>query len=184
MAILPDQSGPNPHLLVQAGKSGTILVVNRDSMGHFNSSSDNIVQEIQALGSMYSSPVYFNGEVYFWADSDVVKAFTVTNGMLSTSPTDSGSVVFGFPGATPTISANGTSNAILWALEEDTYKSGGSAVLYAYDPSKLSAGFLYNSNQNSSRDNPGGAIKFAVPTVANGKVYVGAEGQLSVFGLL
>jgi len=187
IAILPDpQPGPNPHLLVQAGKSGTIFVVNRDSMGHFNSSSDNIVQEIQALGSMYSSPVYFNGEVYFWADSDVLKAFTVTNGMLSASPTDSGSVVFGFPGATPAISANGTSNSILWALESDAFSEtgpGGPAVLYAYNASNLSAGPIYNSNQNSSRDNPGGAIKFAVPTVANGKVYVGAEGQLSVFGL-
>jgi hypothetical protein len=118
---------------------------------------------------------------------DVVKAFTVTNGKLSTTPTDKGSLLFGFPGATPTISADGTSNAILWALEEAAFVDngvGGPAVLYAYDPNNLSAGPLYNSNQNSSRDNPGGAIKFAVPTVANGKVYVGADEQLTVFGEL
>jgi len=188
IAILPDQSGSNPHLLVQAGKDGTIYVLNRDNMGHFNSSGDNIVQKIVfGVQALFGSPVYFNGKVYFWGINDFVRAFTVTNGMLSTSPTDLSSNTFGFPGATPTISANGTSNAILWALRSDAFSDngpGGPAVLYAYNASNLSAGFIYNSNQNSSRDNPGGAIKFSVPTVANGKVYVGAEGQLSVFGEL
>src|SRR5215813_3693352 len=187
LAILPDQPGSNPHLLVQAGKEGRIYVVNRDNMGHFNSSSDNIVQEFVAIPSVFSSPVYFNGKVYYWGVNDFVKAFTVTNGMLSTSPTDLGGVSFGFPGATPTISANGTSNAILWALETDAFSDtgpGGPTVLFAYDAGNLSAGPLYNSSQKSARDNPGSAIKFAVPTVANGKVYVGAVGQLSVFGLL
>jgi len=186
IAILPDQSGPNPHLLVQVGKGGSIRVVNRDNMSHYNSSGDNIVQEFSGVGGMYASPVYFNGKVYFWGSGDVVKAFTVTNGLLSTTPTDQGAKDFGFPGATPAISANGTSNAILWALEEDAFVDngvGGPTVLYAYNANNLSAGSLYNSNQNSSRDNPGGAIKFAVPTVANGKVYVGADEQLSVFGL-
>ncbi|HKF03120.1 MAG TPA: hypothetical protein VKB49_12450, partial [Candidatus Sulfotelmatobacter sp.] len=187
LAILPDQPGPNPHLLVQAGKPGTIYVVNRDNMGHFNSSHDNIVQELPALNSVFSSPVYFNGKVYYWVYNDFAKAFTVTNGMLSTTPTDVGDVEFGWPGATPTISANGTSNAILWALKTDAFSDagpGGPTVLYAYDAGNLSAGPLYNSSQNSTRDNPGSAIKLTVPTVANGKVYVGAVGQLSVFGLL
>src|SRR5215469_10790130 len=121
IAILPDQSGPNPHLLGQVGKGGSIRVVNRDNMSHFNSSGDNIVQEFTGVGGMYASPIYFNGKVYFWGSGDVVKAFTVTNGMLSTTPTDKGAKDFGFPGATPTISANGTSNAILWALEEDAF---------------------------------------------------------------
>src|SRR6516225_2509880 len=106
--------------------------------------------------------------------------------MLSTSPTV-GSNVIKFPGATPTISANGTSNAVLWVLDASAFSDagpGGPAVLYAYDANDVSASFLYSSNQNGKRDNPGGAIKFAVPTVANGKVYVGAEGQLSVYGLL
>src|ERR1700676_768818 len=192
IAILPDQGGPYTHLLVHAGKDGIIRVVNRDNMGHYNSSGDtNIVQELTGVfgGSIYSSPVYFNGKVYFWGVSDVAKAFTVTNSAqpLSTSATDKGIDYFGFPGATPTISANGTSNAILWALESDAFSDtgpGGPAVLFAYDASRLSAGVLYSSKQNGSRDNPGGAIKFAVPTVAHGKVYVGAEGQLSVFGEL
>src|SRR5208282_5282788 len=188
IAMLFNQSGPNPELLVQAGKDGVIHVVNRDNMGHYNSSQDNIVQEVGGISSLYSSPVYFNGKVYFWADSEVVEAYTVTNGKLSTSPTDSGVDTFFFPGATPTISANGTSNAILWALNGDAWVDGsgpgGPAVLYAYNANSLSTGSIYNSNQNSTRDNPGGAIKFAVPTVDNGKVYVGAAGELSVFGEL
>src|SRR6267378_5098114 len=190
MAILPDQSGPYTHLLVHAGKDGAIHVINRDSMGHYNPTGDtNVVQEINGVfgGSIYSSPVYFNGKVYFWGATDVVKAFSVTNGLLSTTPVDKGLNTFNFPGATPTISANGTSNAVLWALESDAFSDtgpGGPAVLFAYDPSNLSGGALYSSSTNSARDNPGGAIKFAVPTVANGKVYVGAAGQLSVFGLL
>jgi len=188
MAMLFNQAGPNPSLLVQAGKDAVIHVVNQTNMGHFNSSSDNIVQEVSGIGSLYSSPVYFNGKVYFWADNDIVKAYTVTNGTLSTSPTDSGVNTFNFPGATPTISANGISNAILWALNGDGWVDGSGpespAVLYAYNAANLSAGSIYNSNENLTRDNPGGAIKFAVPTVANGKVYVGEAGELSVFGEL
>ena len=185
IAILPDQTGPHPHLLVAADKYQTIYVLDRDNLGRFNSSSDNIVQELNGvIGSMFSSPVYFNGKVYFWGADDVLKAFTVTNGMLSTSATDSGPDLFSFPGAVPTISANGASNGILWVLRCDGDSACSTSGLYAYDPSNLSAGSLYNSNQNPGRDNPGGGIKFAVPIVANGKVYVGAAGQLSVYGEL
>ena len=187
VAILPDQSGANPHLLVQMGKAGTIYVVNRDNMGHYNSSGDNIVQEIAGIRSLFGSPVYFNGVVYVWPYNSYLEAFTVTNGTLSSSPTQLTPELFYFPGATPIISANGTSNAILWALREDALSTtgpGGPAVLYAYNANNLSAGAIYHSDQNSTRDNPGGFIKFAVPTVANGRVYVGAAGQLSVFGLL
>jgi len=190
ITILPDQSGPNPHLLVQSGKQGNIYVVNRDAgkMGQFHSSSDNVVQELDsAIGGSFSSPVYVNGKVYFGGSGDHLKAFTVTNGMLSASPTDQSPDIFGFPGATPTISANGTSNAILWALNTTNWSQtgpGGSEILYAYNASNLSTGSIYNSWQNSSRDDVGGAIKFAVPTVANGKVYVGAEGLFAVYGEL
>ncbi len=189
IALLPNQSGPYPHLLVQAGKEGVIHVVNRDNgmMGGFNASGDQIVQEITGIGGIFSSPAYFNGKIYFWGVNDVLKAFTVTNGLLSTSPTDQGPDGFGYPGANPTISANGTSNGIVWALNSGNWSKtgpGGPGVLYAYDAGNLAAGYIYNSFQNGTRDNPGGAIKFAIPTVANGKVYVGAEGQFSVYGEL
>ena len=185
IAILPDQTGPHPHLLVTADKYQTIYVLDRDNLGRFNSSSGDIVQELNAvIGSMFSTPVYFNGKVYFWSADDVLKAFTLINGMLSTSATDSGPDLFSFPGAVPTISANGASNGILWVLRCDGDSACTTSGLYAYDPSSLSTGSLYNSNQNPGRDNPGGGIKFAVPIVANGKVYVGAAGQLSVYGEL
>ena len=185
VAILPQQSGPYPNLLVTADKYQTIYVLNRNNLGQYNSTSDNVVQELNGVvGSMFSSPIYFNGQVYFWGANDVLKAFTITNGMLSTSATDQGPDLFNFPGAVPTISANGTSNAILWVLRSDGFKTSAAAVLYAYAPSNLSAGSIYNSNENATRDNPGGAIKFAVPTVVNGKVYVEAVDQLSVFGEL
>src|SRR5215472_8220358 len=133
-------------------------------MSHFNASGDKVVQEIPfGVQAVFGSPTYFNGKVYYWGIKDFLRSFTVTNGMLS--PTDVGSVLFGFPGATPTISANGTSNAILWALESDAFSDtgpGGPTVLFAYDAGNLSAGPLYNSSQKSARDNPGSAIKFTV----------------------
>ncbi len=188
IAILPAQPGPYPNLLVASGKDSNIYVLNRDSgrMGQFNSSSNKIVQELDAVvGGMFSAPVYFNGKIYFWGSGDVLKAFTLTSGTLSTSPTDRGTDTFGFPGAMPTISANGTSNGILWALNSSNWSNsgpGGAGELFAYNANNLSAGAIYTTFQNSG-DATGGAIKFAVPIVANGKVYVEAEGQISVYGL-
>jgi hypothetical protein len=187
IAILPDQPGATPHLLVQAGKEGTIYLVDRDNMGRFHAAHNDVVQELGVLFGVFSSPVYFNGKIYYWGCDDVLKAYALTNGTLSEIPADLGTDRFKFPGATPTVSANGTSNAIVWALNADAYSRtgpGGPAVLFAYDANHLSGGALYSSNENLSRDNPGGAIKFAVPAVANGKVYVGAIGQLSVYGAL
>jgi hypothetical protein len=185
MAILPEQSGPYPNLLVTADKYQTIYVLNRNNLGQYDLTSDNVVQELNGVvGSMFSSPIYFNGQVYFWGANDILKAFAITNGMLSTSATSQGPDLFGFPGAVPTISANGTANAILWVLRSDGFTTSGPAVLYAYAAGNISSGSIYNSNENPSRDNPGGAIVFAVPTVANGKVYVGAVDQLTVYGEL
>jgi hypothetical protein len=131
-------------------------------------------------------PAYWNGTVYFGGDGDAVKAFSFNaggSGMLSSFPTSRSSTSYNFPGATPTVSANETANGILWAIQTDAFGFGGTAILHAYDATNL-ATELYNSNQNSSRDNPGPANKFAVPVVANGKVYVAAVGKLSVYGLL
>ncbi|HKI69641.1 MAG TPA: PA14 domain-containing protein, partial [Verrucomicrobiae bacterium] len=114
----------------------------------------------------------------------VMKAFAISNGMITATPTSQSSGAFGFPGATPSISANWTSNAIAWAIQSDAYASSGPTVLHAYNATNL-ASELYSSAQAEAgtRDNPGAAVKFTVPTVANGKVYVGAQYALSVFGL-
>ena len=110
-----------------------------------------------------------------------MKAFAITNAVITATPVSQSSTSFGYHGSTPVISANGTTNAIAWVIQADAYSSSGPAVLHAYNAYNL-AQELYNSSQNLSRDNPGVAVKFTVPTVVNGKVYVGAEYQLSVFG--
>lgn len=186
--LLPDQTGgPHTHLLVQGDKVGNIYLVNRDNMGHYNSSNNNeIVQYLAAADKgMWNSPAWWNDNVYFGASSDVVKdfSFNTTTGLLSTTPSSETAKSFGYPGTTPSISANQTSNAILWTINNSGYKTAGNAVLHAYKASNLGTE-LYNSSQNSSRDSAGAAVKFTVPTIANGKVYVGTQTKLTVYGLL
>jgi ribonuclease HI len=189
--LLPDQPGTYPHLLLQVGKEGRILILNRDNLGGYvgsnAGSNTNAVQDITgALGSdsgLWSTPAYWNGNVYMWAESDALKMFPITNGVLAKKATAQSSATSNFPGATPVVSSNGTQNGIVWALMTDLYLSNGSSVLYAFNATNV-AQELYDSNQNFSRDNPGTAIKFTVPVITNGKVYVGAGGQVDVYGLL
>ena len=182
--LLPDQSsGGHTHLMVQASKEGRIYLVDRDNLGGYNSSSDNIVQEIVGqIGGVWGSPAYWNGHIYFWGSNDSLKSFSFANGSIGNITAES-SENGGYPGPTPSISSNGSSNGIVWDVLSSAYTSGGSAVLLAHDATNVS-NTLYSSNQNSSRDYPGGAVKFAVPTVTNGKVYVGTSNYLSVYGLL
>jgi hypothetical protein len=176
---LPDQPGPFPHLLIGAGKEGKIYVLNRDALGGFNPSTDNVVQELpQAITSDFDTPAYFNGHVYFGGVGDAVKAFALNNGLLSSAPSSQTSTVFGYPGTTPSISANGAADGIVWVVQNH-----GAAVLRAYRADNL-ATELYDSAQMGARDQLATAVKFEVPTVVNGKVYVGTQSGLSVFGAL
>ncbi|HUE42328.1 MAG TPA: chitobiase/beta-hexosaminidase C-terminal domain-containing protein, partial [Candidatus Sulfotelmatobacter sp.] len=182
--LLPPQSGAHPNELVQVGKSGTIYVVDRDSMGGYSTTSDNIVQEFGTeIGGIWGMPAYWNGNVYVWGKNDNLKAFSVTGDRLSSGPTSVGPDESGFPAPTPAISSNGTTNGIVWAIQTDAYLSEGNEILRAYDATNV-ANELYNSSQNSSRDVAPIATKFIVPTVANGKVYVTGSGKVSVYGLL
>jgi Chitobiase/beta-hexosaminidase C-terminal domain len=189
--ILPDQPGAHAHELVQVGKEGRILVMNRDGLGGYAGSgagrNTNVLQDItNALTSdngLWSTPAYWNGNVYMWAENDALKVFPLTNGALPNRATAQSSATSMFPGASPVVSSNGTQNGIVWALETDLYGSNGSSILYAFNATNIGQE-LYGSNQNSTRDNAGPAVKFAVPVVTNGKVYVGAGGQVDVYGLL
>jgi hypothetical protein len=182
--LLPNQTGSYPHLMIGAGKQGVIYLLNRDNMGQYNSSTNVIVQQISGqLGSNYSTPAFWQNNIYFGAVSGHLKSFALTNGVLSSTPTSQAPTEYGFPGATPSVSANGSSNGIVWAVETTAYSSNGPAVLHAYNATNL-ATELYNSNQNLARDNPGPAVKFSVPTIANGNVYVGAQMQVSAYGVL
>ena len=176
---LTDGTGNVRHLSVGAGKDGHIYVVNRDAMGKFNAGSNNIYQELSGVlgGGIFSMPAYFNSTLYYGAVGDAIKAFKITNAMLATGPASQTSNTFRYPGTTPSISANGTSNAIVWAAENTT-----PAVLHAYDANTLHE--LYNSNQAGSRDQLGAGNKFITPTVVNGKVYMGTSDSVGVFGLL
>jgi hypothetical protein len=178
---LQDSSNQTRHLAVGAGKDANIYLVDRDAMGKFNPNTNNIYQEIQGAlsGMVFSMPAYFNNTVYYGAVGDNIKAFAITKAQLGSTPTSQTSSAFGYPGATPSISANGTSNAILWIAE-----NGGNAVLHAYDATNL-AHELYNSNQASGgRDQFGAGNKFITPMITNGKVYVGTTNGVGVFGLL
>lgn len=183
--VLPEQTSSHPHLLVGAGKEGRIYLVDRDHMGHFNEGDDSqIVQSIAgAIFQNFGTPAYWQNKVYFLGFANVLTAFPLTDGLLSAVPPSQAKTSFGFPGATPAVSARAATNGIVWALQTDSFSQNGPAVLWAYDANNISR-TLYNSNQAGVRDVPGVAVKFTMPTVANGRVYVGAQNELDVFGLL
>jgi len=186
--LLPDQGSgaPHEHLLVQVGKSGSIYLINRDHMGGYNPNNNNqIVQDMEnAIGGMWSSPAWWNNNVYLSGQYDNLRQYTFNpnTGLLSTGAVYVTSTYFNFPGSTPSISASGNNDAILWALQDDNY-GNGPAILHAYDATNVGTEF-YNTTQDPSRDTPGIAVKFTVPTVVNGKVYVPAQYELDVYGLL
>ncbi len=179
---LTDSSNHVQHLAVGGGKDGHLYVVSRDSMGKFNSGNNIIYQDLPgALGSgIWSVPAYFNNTVYFGPVGGSILAFGITSAKLSESPTSTTPETFVYPGASPAVSANGASNAILWAIENNS----SAAVLHAYDATNL-ATELYNSNQAAgSRDHFGPGNKFITPMIGNGRVYVGTTNGVAVFGLL
>ncbi|MBV9885281.1 MAG: pyrrolo-quinoline quinone [Acidobacteria bacterium] len=178
--LLPDvvdSNGVTRHLAVGSGKDSNIYVVDRDNMGKFNSSKDNIYQQINGAlsGGVWSKPSYFNGVVYYGAVGDSIKAFPISGGKLATTASSQSSHSFGYPGATPAISANGTTNGIVWVVE-----NGGTGVLHAYDATNL-ANELYNSTQDSNGQFSGN--KFITPMIVNGRVYIGTQSSVVAFSL-
>ncbi|HWD91725.1 MAG TPA: chitobiase/beta-hexosaminidase C-terminal domain-containing protein, partial [Verrucomicrobiae bacterium] len=189
--LLPDAVGSaaHPHLMIGAGKEGTLYLLDRDNLGKYILSSNpgatgdtQIAQEIKTvIGGVWGSPAYFNHEIFFQGAGDVLKGFGITNGVVTTSPISKSTTSFGSGYTTPSVSANGTSNGIVWVIQTDAYSGNGPAILHAYNATNLSQE-LYNSSQIPARDNPGGAVKYAVPVVADGKVFVRGEYSLSVYG--
>jgi len=183
--LLPDVTDSTNtirHLVVGAGKDGNIYLVDRDSMGKFNASGNTqIWQEVSGAltSSIFSTPAYFNGTVYYGDAGETVKAFALAGARLAAAPESQSPTAFAYPGTAPSVSANGTSNAILWAHE-----NANPAVLHAYDAANL-AHELYNSNQAAgNRDQFGAGNKYITPAVADGKVFIGTTAGVAVFGLL
>jgi hypothetical protein len=182
--VLPDSVGvpAHPHLLVGCGLQNTIYLLDRDNMGQFSQQPvDHVVQSLPGGTSFeFCPPAYFNNQIYYAGAGDNLKSFRLSNGMFLPTPTSTNSTTFGYPGVTPSVSANGTSDGIVWVLQ--VYPLGSPAVLHAYNATNL-AQELYNSTQAvGNRDQGPGAVKFTVPVVANGKVYVGGSAALAVYG--
>jgi Immunoglobulin I-set domain len=181
--VLPDLTdglGNTWHLAVGAGKDSNLYVVNRDSMGKFSANNSSIYQELAGAlpGGVWSMPAYFNNTVYYGSVGSPMQAFTISNAKLSSSATAQTSNSFGYPGTTPSVSANGASNGIVWAVENTS-----PAVLHAYNAGTLNE--LYNTNQaGNGRDQFGAGNKFITPMIVNGKVFVGTTNGVAVFGLL
>lgn len=199
LLVLPDQTGATyRHIMVEAGKEGMVYVLNRDQLtsnnthyvgsGGCTSDDPEILEESPAVGGMWSMPAYWNGNLYFWGSGDYLKSIPISNGLPNFSNITSGPDWLNFPGATPSISSNGTiaGTAIVWGIDSSQYGSPGPgpgpAVLHAFDATNVKTE-LWNSSQVAS-DKAGNAVKFTVPTIANGKVYIGTSTEVDVYGLL
>jgi hypothetical protein len=201
--LLPDQAGSFPHILVEAGKEGNLYVINRDQMTTNNShycpapsctSDPEIIEETGRNGvgigvGMFNLGAYWNNTLYFWGVQDVLKSIPITNGLPDFKHITLSTPELRFPGAGLSVSSNGTTpgSAIVWAIDGTQWGAPGPgpgpAVLYAYDATNILT-MLYSSAQNATRDSAGNAVKFVVPTVANGKVYMGTSTEVDVYGLV
>jgi len=189
--LLPDSVGSaaHPHLMVAAGKPGLLFLMDQTNLGKFNSVMDQVVQEVRVQSGSVSNPLsgvfgqsaYWNGNLYTAAIADYLKQFTIASGNISTTPLSHSTGIYDHRGGSPVVSADNTKGGIVWVIDVGGYPSAP-AVLNAYDATNL-ATQLYTSPTSGSGA-AGRAIKFASPTVANGKVYLGTQGQLDVFGLL
>jgi hypothetical protein len=183
LPAMTDSQGNTRYLAMGAGKDQNLYIVDRTNMGKFNPQNDNaIYQELDNVlgGGIWSMPAFFNGNVYYGPVGNNLLQFTFTNALLSTSPVAKSAASFTYPGTTPSVSANGTQNGIVWAIEH----SNPNDVLHAYNASSV-ATELYNSSQApNGRDQFGSASRFGTPMIVNGKVFVGTQNGLAVFGLL
>ena len=199
--VVPNGLGPanHPNLLLGGGKEGDLYVVDRSNMGHYTGGGpDNVVQHLILPGQcidcgIYTSPVIWQTSattavMYVGAVDDVLRAYPLSAGQFSAAPGSVSAEVYGFPGPSPTVSSSGATNGIVWALDTSHNGTGNPglssapAILRAYDATNLQ-NRLYSSDVNPG-DSAGNAVKFVMPTIANGKVYVAADGQLNVYGLL
>ena len=184
LMVLPNQvdsTGTTRHLAVAAGKDNNLYLVDRDKMGHYDAANDGtIYQQLSGAlpGGVWSSPAYFNGNVYYGSVGSNLRAFQLSQARLVTSAVQTTNTTFAYPGTTPSVSAYGAGNGVVWATENTN-----PAVLHAYEATNLDTE-LYNSNQAGTRDHFGEGNKYIVPTIVNGKVYVGTTNSVGIFGFV
>ena len=184
--ILPDQRGPHPHLVVIGGKGATLYLLDRDHLGKFQTSADTAaIQKIQVASLLMGAPAFWRGHLYVQSDNGVLKDFVLKGGQFSAEPAAMTLAEF-TAGATPEVTSDGEKDGIVWTLETRAFgfSVGNQPVmLHAYDATNI-AHELYNSGQNSPRDAAGPSLRFTIPTIADGRVYVGAIKEVDVYGLL
>jgi hypothetical protein len=182
--LLPPQPGDTRRLLLLGGKDGALYVLDRGRLGKYQVGTNNAAQVIRFRGGIYSAPAFWNGRVYMLASNDYLMAFPVHRGKLADKPDSIGAQRFGNPGATPAVSADGKRNGIVWLIETKAWNGADRpAVLHAYDAANV-ARELWHSEQNNARDRVGQTLRFTIPTVVNGRVYVDAKRKVDVYGLL
>jgi hypothetical protein len=194
LADLP--SAPIKHLLIGGGKSGSgnpggIYVLNRDAMGHLEGSGSPLVQKFPLGRSIYATPAFWNNTLFIAGQGGALQAYALnpTTGLFNPTPASHSSGIFPERGATASVSSNGNSHGIVWAIDTSQYgppsRSGtGPAVLHAYDATNLGHELWNSAQAAANRDQAGNAVKFTVPTIANGKVYIGTRSEIDVYGLL
>ena len=186
VVVLPamkDAKGKTRYLAIGAGKDQNIYIVDRNNMGKFNPNNDNaIYQEIDGVlgGGEWATSAYFKGNIYFGPRGNNLLQFQFSKARLSTSPRSKSAAMFPYPGTTPSVSANGTNNGIVWAIEH----SDPNDVLHAYDAANLAKEPYNSSRAGNQRDQFGTASHFGTPMIVNGKVFVGTTNGVAVFGLL
>jgi hypothetical protein len=182
--LLPDQANGHPAGLVLGGKAGVMYVLNPEHMGGFQLSRDLAVTKVKLSTGILSAPAYWNGHLYYYTSEDALKEFVVQHGRVSAVPAHQSLEKSPFSGGTPTVSARGETNGIVWIVEARAWNQGGTkAVLRAYNALDVRQQ-LYSSERNPARDGAGEALRFTTPTVANGRVYFGVKRAVEVYGLL
>ncbi|HME34384.1 MAG TPA: hypothetical protein VKF84_04025 [Candidatus Sulfotelmatobacter sp.] len=203
--LLADQTVGPKHLLVQLGKDGVVYLIDRDSMGFFNASTNHVVQYFQATSGFWGTPTFWQNNLYFAGAGDVLRQFTFdpSTGLFNPTSSSQSSENFGFPDVSPSVSSEGANNGIVWGIDAGLYGYAspnaaggvncyvspvpaactGAAILHAYSAANLAE--YWNSTQAANnRDEAGNGVKFVPPTIANGKVYVSTRTEVDVYGLL
>lgn len=210
-AVLVDQpaTAPHQHLVIGGGKEGNFFLLDRDNLGGYGGNAtpadSNAVQKFSVGNGIFSTAAFYNNVLYVAGAGGPLKsfAFNTTTGQFNAAQPSQSTGTFGFPGASPSVSASGTSNGIVWAMDSGKYgsntgggQSAGPMILHAYDATNIGTELWNSSTAAGNRDQAGNAVKFTVPTVANGKVYVGTRGndntngsgtvfgEIDVYGLL
>ena len=180
--LLPDQPGAHRHLLLQPSKGSVIYVIDRDQMGKFHKEGDAVVQRFPVSGGGYGAMAYWNGHVFFAVSDDSLRDYAVKDGKLALSK--SSIMRFENPGATPSVSADGTQNGLVWTVSTKTWNGQDRpGVLYVFEANNIDEP-IYSSEQNPTRDRLALATRFVFPVVVNGRVYIAARDEVDVYGLV